>query len=123
MIALLLAALAAIQPQAPAAPLPTLPVILDRAAAAWPEQPGKARRVTICEMGADEATGAYPAIVFDGERTYVGPLQIGRAWARHFSGRWTWDQLVNDLDAHFAAAREIFDIAGGWSPWPYCGRM
>ncbi len=121
MIALLVVAIVAVHGMT--APAPTLPVILDHAAAAWPEQPAKARRVAVCEMGADIATGEYPASVFDVERTYGGPMQIGRAWAKVFSARWTWDQIVNDLDVHFAAAREIYDRAGGWAPWPYCGRL
>lgn len=124
MISLLLAALALVTPQASPAPaLPPLPVILDHAAAAWPEQPAKARRVAVCEMGADVDSGAYPAAVFDLDRRYAGPMQIGQSWAKYFAGRWTWDQVVLDLDAHFAAAREIYDLAGGWSPWPYCGRL
>jgi hypothetical protein len=103
---------------------PPLPVILDHAAAAWPEQPGKARRVAVCEMGADVTTGAYPAdLVFDLERRYAGPMQIGQPWAKHFAARWTWAEIVRDLEIHFAAAREIYDLAGDWSPWPYCGRL
>lgn len=113
------------QPNAPAeavGPYPRLDAILDGAARAWPEQPGKAQRVAVCELGADVATGAYPAaVVFDLSAVHGGPMQIARAvWLPYFAPL-TWPQLVQDLETHFAAARAIYDLAGGWSPWPVCG--
>lgn len=106
-----------------AAPQPPLSVVLDGAAKAWPEQPAKARAVAVCEMGADIITGSYTTAVFDLDRPYGGPMQIGRSWRGYFASRWTWEEIVTELDVHFAAAREIYDLAGGWSPWPYCGRL
>lgn len=105
-------------------PLPTLEAILAGAARAWPEQPAKAQRVAVCELGADVASGAYPAaVVFDVNRRTGGPMQIDApTWAPYFADRWTWPTVVLDLDAHFEAAREIYELAGGWSPWPWCGR-
>lgn len=102
---------------------PGLDEILEAAARAWPEQPDKAGRVAVCELGADVVTGAYPAaVVFDVTRRTGGPMQIDApTWAPYFADRWDWPTVVLDLEAHFAAAREIYDRSGNWRPWPICG--
>lgn len=55
-------------------------------------------------------------------------MQLARAvWAPVFVRLygWTWEQVVLDLEIHFAAARHIYDEAlrawgDGWLPWAGC---
>ncbi len=100
-------------------PIPSIDAILTAAAAAWPEQPDKAQRVALCELG-----GFANPKAFDLSRIYGGPMQIHRAtWERFFLANygWTWEAVALDLATHFAAARVIYDRSGSWQPWPVCG--
>lgn len=87
-------------------------------AAAWPEQPGKALAVAGCE-----SSGGRDPRAWDLTRAHGGPMQIARGvWEQYFREHrgWIWEQVVFDPVIHAAAAREIYDRAGDWSPWPYC---
>lgn len=99
--------------------MPTLDSILAAAARAWPEQPEKAQAVALCELG-----GWANPVAFDLAREHGGPMQIARTWWESFffnNYGWAWEQIVFDLDVHFAAARIIYDRSGSWAPWPVCG--
>ena len=53
------------------------------------------------------------------ERRWVNQDGSIGGWEVYFAAKygWTWDQVVRDPNTHFRAAREIYDRAGGWSPW------
>lgn len=88
--------------------------------AAWPEQPLKAIDVALCESG----LGRHPD-TFRLDAIHGGPFQIARSvWAPWFAAHygWSWEQVVTDPAIHVRAARIIYDRAGGWAPWPVCGR-
>lgn len=99
-------------------PLPTLDLILEYARATFPEAPEVAARITACEINGYPDPGVA-AIVFDTERAYGGPMQLARAvWAPVFAAvGWQWDSVVMDLPTHFAAARIVYERAGGFGPW------
>ena len=100
--------------------VPALQAIAAAIVAAWPEQPAKALAVGACE-----SSGGRDPRTWDMTRVHSGPLQIARAvWERYFLERygWSWEEIVMDPVIHARAAREIYDRAGGWSPWPICGK-
>ncbi|HEY7270372.1 MAG TPA: hypothetical protein VH951_11140 [Dehalococcoidia bacterium] len=81
----------------------------------WPEDPDRATRILLCESGAGDDPGTYDLDAPNG-----GPMQISHyTWAAYFHDGfgWEWQQVVDDIHIHLAAARIIYDRAGGWSAW------
>jgi hypothetical protein len=89
--------------------------VLEAVTSTWPEDEEGAISVLYCE-----SAGATHPDTFDLNRPDGGPLQINkRTWATYFEAKygWTWSQIVRDIAIHLAAAREIYDKTGDWSPW------
>ncbi len=84
------------------------------AVAYWPEDPATALRVLECESSTGQHLRTYDLDAANG-----GPYQISRAvWKPYFESRGIdWADVVQVPATHFQAAREIYDRAGGWSPW------
>jgi len=92
---------------------------------AWPEQMAKAVAVATCESDLGRHPDTYRV-----DKPHGGPFQLARVWGadgdgweRYFWQKygWTWEQVVADVIIHVAAAREVYDRAGSWLPWPWCG--
>lgn len=87
----------------------------------WPRELwAKVEAVEWCESTAGQHPDTYRLDLLHG-----GRLQIAYGtWADFFLREygWTWEQVVRDDAIHFRAAHIIFVRAGGWSPWPFCGR-
>lgn len=100
----------------PAAPRPpTRERLLELVRSTWPEDPGNAARILICESQAGEHPDTYLLDAANG-----GPMQLSRdTWAPFFEARygWSWERVVTDADTHLRAARIVYDRASGWSPW------
>ena len=101
------------------------PMLVELICRAWPEQMAKAVAVAKCESDLGRHPDTYRL-----DRPHGGPFQLSRQWSadgdgweRYFREKygWSWDQVVTDVIIHVAAAREVYDRSGGWSPWPYCG--
>lgn len=101
------------------------PMLVELICRAWPEQMAKAVAVATCESDLGRHPDTYRLDTLHG-----GPFQLARQWSadgagweRYFGEKyaWSWDQVVTDVVIHVAAAREIYDRSGGWSPWPWCG--
>lgn len=102
-------------PRLPNTPTVTGIVIEQAIREAFPEDPETAVRVAKCESG----LGSHPQ-TYNLAAANAGPMQINRGtWEGYFLRKygWTWEQVVFDLGKHLQAAREIYDRAGGWSPW------
>ena len=88
--------------------------------ASWPEgQWENVRAVDACES----ASGTHPD-TYRTDLIHGGRLQIARGvWAEFFDREygWSWEQVVRDDETNFAAAYVIWQRAGGWGPWPWCG--
>ena len=98
---------------------PDAAIVRALAVATWPEDPATALRVLRCES----SDGQHPR-TYSLDAAHAGPLQIARAvWEPYFlqTRGWSWADVVGvgagRLQTHFAAAREIYDRARGWSPW------
>ena len=94
---------------------PSPQAIVAAVRATWPEDAEAAQGVLWCES----RDGADPD-AWKPEREDGGPMQINRAtWENYFLTKygWRWDQIVFDLQINLKAAREVFDISGGWRAW------
>jgi hypothetical protein len=81
----------------------------------FPEQPQKAWRVVECETGGTMSTEALAGpFRYDGRIVYyVGLFQVDPG---------IHGPVPKDAWGQAAQGRAIYDKAGGWSPWPICGR-
>ena len=97
------------------------PVAVEPWEASWPpEQWANVRAVDACES----ASGTHPD-TYNTADVHGGRMQIARGvWAEFFEREygWSWEQVVTDDETNFAAAYVIYQRAGGWGPWPVCGR-
>ena len=89
--------------------------------ASWPAaQWENVRAVDACESSSGMHPDTYRTDLIHG-----GRMQIARGvWAEFFEREygWSWEQIVTDDETNFAAAYVIYERAGGWGPWPVCGR-
>ena len=105
----------------PSPPAERAPVASEPWEASWPEgQWENVRAVDACES----SSGTHPD-TYNTADVHGGRMQIARAvWADYFEREygWPWEQVVRDDETNFAAAYVIYERAGGWGPWPWCGR-